>query len=159
MIDIAAAARNVIRLIDANGVTTRKAVILVGTESDRDAVLVTTAAQTGAVIHNVGLELSDALITSANPRMDVVAVMADIAPGDGLLLLDRIQILMLPLLQVDVIDTLNRVARRRPVCVSWPGRFEQGRLRYANHDHPECFDEDASRALVVDLLTNEGIEP
>lgn len=158
MIDIAAAARHVIRLIDANGITTRKAVILVGTEPDRDAVLAETAAITRSTVHNVGVELTDALIASANPRMDVAAAMADIAPGDGLLLLDRIHILMLPGLHVDVIDTLNRVARRRPVCVSWPGRLEHGRLRYANQNHPECLDEDASRALVHDLSNHEGTD-
>jgi len=159
VIDIAAAARQVIRLIDANGVTMRKAVILVGAEPDRDAVFAATAAQTAAIVHNVGLELSDAMIASANTRVDAATIIADLAPGDGLLLLDRIHILMLPALHVDVIDTLNRVARRRPVCVSWPGRFEQGRLRYADQNHPECLDEDASRALVHDLSNNEGTEP
>jgi len=69
VIDIAAVARNVIRLIDANGITSCKAVILVGTEPDRDAVFAAVAAQTTAVVHNFGLELSDAMIASANARV------------------------------------------------------------------------------------------
>ena len=66
------------------------------------------------------------------------------------------QILMLPQLRTNATDVLCRVARRRAVCASWPGRLDHGRLRYAVPDHPECLDEDAARALVVDLSTNEG---
>lgn len=157
MIDHAAAAREVLRIIEASP-TAGKPIFLVGTEVDRDNVLEILATTTGSTVRNLGIDLSQALIDRADLRIDAAAVISGIAPGDLPLLLGRIQILMLPQLRASAIDTLIRVARRRPVCASWPGRLEHGRLRYANQNHPECLDEDASRVLVFDLSTNQGTD-
>lgn len=156
MIDHREAARNAKRLLDATGMSGGKPVLLVGDENDRRLTLVALAELVGVMPINLNVALAQALIDATNTRADVGAIMAAMEPASPNLLLDRIQILMLPQLRTNATDVLCRVARRRAVCASWPGRLDHGRLRYADPDHPECLDEDASRALVLDLSINEG---
>lgn len=156
MIDRWAAARDAKRLLDPSGMSGGKPVLLVGDEDDRRITLDALAELTGIVPINLNVALAQALIDAAGTRADVGAITAAINPASSILLLDRIQILMLPQLRTNAIDVLCRVARRRAVCASWPGRLDQGRLRYADPDHPECLDEDATRALVLDLSIYEG---
>jgi len=156
MIDHRAAARDAKRLLDAAGMSGGKPLLLVGGEHDRCLALDALSELVGAMPINLNLVLAQALLDAAGTRTDVGAVIAAIEPAASILLLDRIQILMLPQLRTNAIDVLSRVARRRAVCASWPGRLDHGRLRYAGPDHPECLDEDASRTFVLDLSTNEG---
>lgn len=158
MIDHAMAAAEASRMFEATGAASGKPILLVGDEADRSATLVAMSVHTSTTPLNLGIELSQALIDATGARLNLSAAILSMRPSDPILLLDRIQILMLPQLKVNVLDTLVRVARRRPVCASWPGRLAQGRLRYADPDHPECLDEDASRALVINVSTDESIE-
>lgn len=156
MIDHRAAAQDAKRLLDATGLSSAKPIMVVGDENDRNMALEALSELVGAAPVNLNLVLAQALIDAAGARVDAGAIIADMDPEAPILLLDRIQILMLPQLRTNAIDVLSRVARRRAVCVSWPGRLNNGRLRYADPDHPECLDEDASRAIVLDLSNNEG---
>ena len=158
MIDHTAAARATIRQLEAPGLYGDKPVLLVGSEEDRAATLAAMSEVSGVKAINLNAELAQALIDAAGTRVDLATLIARIHPVTSHLLLDRIQILMLPQLKIDALDVLTRVARRRTVCASWPGRLENARLRYADHNHPECFDGDATRALVVDLTTNESLD-
>ena len=145
-------------MIDSIGMVGGKPVVLVGDEGDREATMATLSAMVGTAVINASIALARLYIDAAEARIDPAAALAAVTPDTSSLLLDRIQILMLPQLKLNAIDVLTRVARRRPVCVSWPGRVENGRLRYADHNHPEYLDEDASRALVLDLSINKGME-
>lgn len=156
MIDYQAAALHAKRLLDATGMSGGKPVLLVGDDDDRRVTLEALSVLVGVRPINLNVALAQALIDSAGTRADVGAIIAAMEPASPILLLDRIQILMLPQLRTNVTDVLCRISRRRVVCASWPGRLDQGRLRYADPDHPECLDEDATRALVLDLSTNEG---
>jgi len=156
MIDHQAAARDAKRLLDVTGMSGRKPVLLIGDECDRRVTLEALSKLVGVASINLNVALSEALIDTASTHADVGAIVASLEQSSPILLLDRIQILMLPHLRANATDVLCRVARRRAVCASWPGRLDQGRLRYADPDHPECLDEEASRALVIDLSTNEG---
>jgi len=156
MIDHRTAAQDAKRLLDATGMTGGKPVLLVGEEHDRHLALDALSQLVGVTPINLNAVLAEALIEAAGTRVDVGTIIAAMEPAASVLLLNRIQILMLPQLRTNAIDVLCRVARRRAVCASWPGRLDHGRLRYADPDHPECLDEDASRALVLDLSTNEG---
>ena len=151
MIDHALAARDAKRLLDATGISGGKPVLIVGSDDDRRVAMAALAESSGAKPINLNIELAQALIDAAGTRVDLGAVIAAMEPSSSVLLLDRIQLLMLPQLRTNVIDVLCRVARRRAVCASWPGRLDHRRLRYADPDHHECLDEDASRALVLDL--------
>ena len=144
------------RLIGATGMAGGKPVLLVGVEHDRLATMAALSVISGAIPINLNIDLAQPLIDASGIRVDPATIIAELHPHTSLLLVDRIQILMLPQLRINALDVLTRVARRRPICASWPGRLDNGRLRYADHDHPECLDEDASRALILDLSTNEG---
>lgn len=156
MIDHRSAALDAMRLSEAIGMTGGKPVLLVGNEDDRRATLQALEAITGSALVNLNVELAQALIDAAGSRLDPASVIVEINAIATPLLLDRIHILMLPQLQINVLDVLTRVSRRRRLYVSWPGRLEHGRLRYANQNHPEYLDEDASRTLVLDLSINES---
>lgn len=156
MIDHRNEARDAKRLLEATGLTGGKPVLIVGVDDDRRLTMEALSELVGATPVNLSLTLAQALIDASGTRADVAAIIAAIEPASPILLLDRIQILMLPQLGISATDVLCRVARRRAVCASWPGRLENGRLRYSNPNHPECFDEDAARALVIDLTTNES---
>ena len=156
MINHRAVARDAKRLLDATGMSGAKPVLLVGGEDDRRMTLEALSELAGAAPINLNIALAQALLDATGTRVDVSTIIAAMEPAASILLLNRIQILMLPQLRTNATDVLCRVARRRAVCVSWPGRLDNGRLRYADPDHPECLDEDASRALVLDLSTSEG---
>ena len=156
MIDHTAAAMNAIRQLAATGLSGGKAVLLIGSDEDRAATIAVMSVISSVSPINLNVELAQSLIDAAGTRVDPASLIAGFSPGTSPLLLNRIHILLLPQLKVDALDVLTRVARRRAVCASWPGRLENGRLRYANHNHPECFDGDASRALAIDLTTNES---
>jgi hypothetical protein len=157
VIDHTEAARDAMRLLDSTGTSGGKPVLIAGGDDDRRLTLAALSRISGATLVNLNTGLAEALIDAAEVRLDVAVVIAAMAPSSAILLLDRIQILMLPQLRVNAADVLCRIARRRAVCASWPGRLHQGRLLYADPDHPEFLDEDASRALILDLSTNEGI--
>jgi len=156
MIDHHEAARDAKCLLDATGLSGGKPVLLVGDDEDRRVTLEALSELVGVLPINLNVALAQALIEAAGTRADVSAMIAAMEPASPILLLDRIQILMLPQLRTNVTDVLCRVARRRAVCASWPGRLDHGRLRYADPNHPECLDEDASRALILNLSINES---
>lgn len=156
MIDHVTAVREAKRLLEVTGMYGGKPVLLVGADDDRRLTMQALAQSTSATTINLNVALTQALIDAAGTRIDLGLVIAAMEPASQFLLLDRIQVLMLPQLRSNTVDILCRVARRRAVCVSWPGRLEHGRLYYADPDHPECLDEDAARALVLDLSTNDG---
>lgn len=58
------------------------------------------------------------------------------AKGD-LLLLDNLELLFDPSLQLDPLDVLKRHAHARRVVAVWPGQLRDGRLSYAELGHPE----------------------
>jgi hypothetical protein len=130
-------------------------VLLAGSEAARTSFMGELAASLSTDVVNLGAALAIQLM-DAGARVDVAAEIAIIASGTGPLLLDHIEILFLPQLKIDLVDTLVRASRRRPLCVSWPGRAEQGRLKYADYNHPECLDVDASRVAIFDLSSDEG---
>lgn len=156
MIDHAMAAAAARHLLEAAGTAGGKPVLIVGDDADRSSTIAAMSDDMSATPVNLGVELSQVLIDAGGARIDLSAVIAGMRHDDPFLLLDRIQILMLPQLKVNALDTLVRVARRRPVCASWPGRLNRGRLRYADPNHPEWLDQDASPALILDLALHEG---
>jgi hypothetical protein len=128
--------------------------VLVGSEKERGEAMTRLGFALSTVPLNLGSELAQAIMKSES-RIDVAGRIVELALGEGPLLLDHIEILFLPQLKIDVIDTLVRASRRRRLCVAWPGKAENGRLKYADHNHPEFLDADASRVFVLDLSSSE----
>ena len=157
IVDYKIAARSARYLLDDIGFSKGRPVLVIGNSAARDGVLDALSTDLGVQPVSLNIALADAL-SESEQKADLPMTIAGFMPGAGPLLLDRIRLLMLPQLRVNAVDVLCRVARRRPVCVSWPGRLESGRLKYAHPDHPECLDEDVSRVAVIDLSINEGPE-
>ena len=56
---------------------------------------------------------------------------------EGPLVLDHIEVLFEPSLEVLPVEALRRLARNRTVVAHWPGRVEDGVAIYAEPGHPE----------------------
>jgi hypothetical protein len=69
-----------------------------------------------------------------------LSVLADEYAFNDVLLLDNLELLFEPSLQLDPLDILKRHARARRVVAVWPGVLHEGRLVYAERGHPEFRD-------------------
>jgi len=90
---------------------------------------------------NLNLELSQALLEipkrqwphKAMGLMDEIALSSEVP----VTLLDRIEILFDQTLRLDVLKSLQQVARRHCLLVVWPGERDDRYLIYAEPGHPE----------------------
>lgn len=89
---------------------------------------------------NLSLALSQRLLDTPSRQVALAASQAlgDLLAGDGPLLVDHIELLFDPLLQIDPLRALKLASRRRRLLVVWPGRLDDGgALTYAEPGHPE----------------------
>ncbi len=89
---------------------------------------------------HLSLGLSQRLLDTPRRQIALAAPQAlgDLLAGDGPLLVDRIELLFDPLLQVDPLRALKLASRRRRLLVVWPGRLDDGGyLVFAEPGHPE----------------------
>jgi hypothetical protein len=89
---------------------------------------------------NLSLALSQRLLDTPSRQVALAASQAlgDLLAGDGALLVDHIELLFDPLLQIDPLRALKLASRRRRLLVVWPGRLDDGgALVYAEPGHPE----------------------
>lgn len=132
-----------------------KPILIIGGDAEkRTTLLDRISIRTGCATVNLGIKLPEAILQhdeAWTPLRTPVILASLVSKNASVALFDHIEVLFLPSLKNNVIDLLTQLARRTPVCVSWPGEMAAGRLRYANRDHPECLDEDPSRAIVIDI--------
>ena len=151
--------QRVVQTVEALGGGVAKPVFLIGgTSVNRSRVLAASAARLGQQPINLGISVSSAVLVSEQTEATRMNTLLDgiIPPDASVAFLDRIAVLFAPWLQCNALDVLAQAARRRTICASWPGRVENGRLRYADYGHPECLDGDANRALVIDITQSES---
>lgn len=89
---------------------------------------------------NLSLALSQRLLDTPSRQVALAASQAlgDLLAGDDPLLVDHIELLFDPLLQIDPLRALKLASRRRHLLVIWPGRLdESAHLTYAEPGHPE----------------------
>ena len=89
---------------------------------------------------NLSLALSQRLLDTPHRQVALAVPQAldDLLAGDGPLLVDHIELLFDPLLQIDPLRGLKLASRRRRLLVVWPGRLDDGgALIYAEPGHPE----------------------
>jgi hypothetical protein len=89
---------------------------------------------------NLSLALSQRLLDTPSRQVALAASQAlgDLLAGSGPLLVDHIELLFDPLLQIDPLRALKLASRRRRLLVVWPGRLDDGgALVYAEPGHPE----------------------
>ena len=120
-----------------------KLILLVGApNTGKTSVLRAFGERVGLSPLNIGAELGRRLagIPQRQRHLQVASILRELAdshaPGD-LLLVDNIELLFDPALQLDPLDILKRHARSRGVVAVWPGALLDGRLTYAEMGHPE----------------------
>ncbi len=105
---------------------------------------------------NLSLELSGKL--AAIPRNNRALMVSEIlkeiafnASSQDLLLLENIEFLFEPSLQIDPLDTLRKLAHSRRVVAVWPGELRGDRLVYADMSHPEHRDYSREGVVVLEI--------
>src|SRR5581483_5340914 len=108
---------------------------------------------------NVNLELSKRMLelTRIQRSRQVERLLKDViaaAPGD-VVLLDNLEILFDPALEVEPLRLLQVSSRNRTVVASWNGNFKDGTLTYAEPGHPEFIQFKQTDAVVIPVGTSE----
>lgn len=133
--------------------------IVGGYDARRSSILGAAAVRLNTETVNLGVSLPAAVLrqeTDWSPTR-TPPLISSLAPAHApAMLLDHIEVLFAPSLKINVIELLAQVARRLPVCASWPGEVSNARLRYARRDHPESVDADPSRVIVIDITKTES---
>lgn len=122
-------------------------ILLIGPpRGGKTALLKSFGERAGVVPLNIGSELGRRLMSIPQRQRhlqagNVLRELADLhAPGD-LLLIDNIELLFDPALQLSPLDLLKRLAHARKVVAVWPGEWrkegEKSRLTYADMGHTE----------------------
>lgn len=101
---------------------------------------------------NIGLELGKRL--AATPKIkrtfsasEQLREVVESRQGQPVLLVDKLELLFDPSLNINPLDFLKRLAHSRRVIAVWPGALKGERLVYAERNHPEH--RDYSRQSVV----------
>jgi hypothetical protein len=123
-------------------------VLLVGVHGvGKTRALLELAAQTSYPYLNLNLELSARLLPLPARRrpLRVSRLVEDLTSAHGRpLLLDHLELLFDPALQVDPLQCLVETARAGTgtIVANWSGDLAEGRLTYAELGHPEyrCYD-------------------
>ena len=116
--------------------------LLVGPpRTGKTAALRSLAAETRWPVLALNMALAERMLAvpvafRASEVGDAVIDLAAAIPGDGLIV-DNIELLFQPDLQVDPLALLRRLARNRVVVAAWPGRFDGDELNYATPEHVE----------------------
>lgn len=124
---------------DAAGRYTRL-VLLVGPKgSGKTTLLKAYAKATNSLYSPVGALVSERLLATPPRFRDVEAdkVLRELCQGPGPFLLDNLELLFAPELQLDPYRLLVGLARTRTIVAAWPGSFQNGTLTYATSGHRE----------------------
>ena len=132
----------VLEILPSLGHAYSKLILLVGTkDSGKTRVLQELQLQTGAPLLNVNLELSRCLLdlTQRQRALRVAECMGNIVRecGSPLVLLDNLELLFDPALQLNPLKLLQGLARNQTLVAAWNGKIKDGNLVYAKPGHPE----------------------
>ena len=131
------------RLIGEVGNLNSKLVLLVGDgRSGKTQLLRQIGAKLNIVPLNVGLELGRRLaaMQSNNRGLSAGELLREITDrerAEDTLLLDNLELLFEPSLQINPLDLIRRLAHSKRVVAVWPGKLRGDRLLYADIGHPE----------------------
>jgi hypothetical protein len=105
---------------------------------------------------NVGMELGRRLAAMPNNKRGFSAgeLLREIADRDyteDLLLLDNLELLFEPSLQINPLDLVRRLAHSKRVVAVWPGELRGDRLVYADMSHPEHRDYSRDGLVVLEI--------
>src|SRR5690606_19231129 len=103
---------------------------------------------------NVGLELGRRLAATPISKRgfsagELLRDIADKERTDDSLLLDNLELLFEPSLQINPLDLVRRLAHSKRVVAVWPGELRGDRLVYADMSHPEHRDYSCDGMVVL----------
>lgn len=105
---------------------------------------------------NVGLELGRRLASTPNNERGFLAgeLFREIAKKkrvDDPLLLDNLELMFEPGLNINPLDLIRRLAHSKRVVAVWPGELHVDRLTYSDRSHPEHRDYSSDGVVVLEI--------
>ena len=82
---------------------------------------------------------------------ELLREIADKERTDDPLLLDNLELLFEPSLQINPLDLVRRLAHSKRVVAVWPGELRGDRLVYADMSHPEHRDYSRDGVVVLEI--------
>jgi hypothetical protein len=145
------------RLIGEIGDLNSKLILLVGpSRSGKTQLLRQLGAKLNIEPLNVGLELGRRLAATPNNKRgfsagELLREIADKERTEDPLLLDNLELLFEPSLQINPLDLVRRLAHSKRVVAVWPGELRGDRLVYADMSHPEHRDYSRDGVVVLEI--------
>lgn len=145
------------RLIGEIGDLNSKLILLVGpSRSGKTQLLRQLGAKLNIEPLNVGLELGRRLAATPNSKRsfsagELLRKIADRERTEDPLLLDNLELLFEPSLQINPLDLVRRLAHSKRVVAVWPGELRGDRLMYADMSHPEHRDYSRDGVVVLEI--------
>jgi len=105
---------------------------------------------------NVGLELGRRLAATPNSKRgfsagELLREIADRERTEAPLLLDNLEVLFEPSLQINPLGLVKQLAHSKRVVAVWPGELRGDRLVYADMNHPEHRDYSRDGVVVFEI--------
>lgn len=69
--------------------------------------------------------------------------------GNSFLLLDNIELLFEPELELHALSALRNIARKKSVIATWPGKVIGNKLLHAKRGHPEYFEDSLEDEIIL----------
>lgn len=145
------------RLIGDIGELNCKLILLVGpSHSGKTQLLRQLGAKLNIESLNVGLELGRGLAATPNNKRgfsagELLREIVDKERPEDPLLLDNLELLFEPGLQINPLDLVRRLAHSKRVVAVWPGALRGDRLVYADMSHPEHRDYSCDGVVVLEI--------
>lgn len=143
--------------LDATADLNTKLILLVGpSRSGKTQLLRQLGTKLNIEPLNVGLELGRRLAATPNSKRgfsagELLREIADRERTEDPLLLDNLELLFEPSLQINPLDLVRRLAHSKRVVAVWPGELRGDRLVYADMSHPEHRDYSRDGVVVLEI--------
>jgi hypothetical protein len=145
------------RLIGEIGELNCKLILLVGvSRSGKTQLLRQLGAKLNIAPLNVSMELGRQLALTPHSKRSFLAseLLREIAHErytDTTLLLDNLELLFEPCLQINPLEIVKSLAHSKRVVAVWPGELRGDRLVYADMNHPEHRDYSRDGVVVLEI--------
>lgn len=145
------------QLISEIGELNSKLILLVGpSRSGKTQLLRQLGAKLNIEPLNINLELGRLLAATPNNKRgfsagELLREIADNERAEDPLLLDNLELLFEPSLQINPLDIIRRLAHSKRVVAVWPGELRNDRLVYADRNHPEHRDYSREGVVVLEI--------